>query len=218
MHNDYVVLACEIDHLLKKREISDCRSRVVRIIEKDQFGFICDVRRYCVQIGQETGFCEKRHSVGHAACKERPDFVDRVCRIRHKHDVARVYERKRDVRNPFFRSDECEYLPHRVKRDIKRLFVPFGCRLPKGQHSCVRGVLVPLRVVRGRTQRIDDVGWRWQVRIADAEIDDIDPLLSRIFFCFIDRREKIGRKRCESLCVHTRIEVADALISLRFRV
>ncbi len=101
MHDYDIVLVCKIDDLSEERWVSDRCCRIVRVIQKDQSGTTCDIVRYRIQIRQKAVFSGERHYVGHASCEDRPDFVDRVCRVRHERDVSRIQERKRDMCETF---------------------------------------------------------------------------------------------------------------------
>ncbi len=96
-----------------------------------------------------------------------------IARVGNQRHVAGVDEAQRHVGDPFLRPDERQHLFVGVERQAEALLVPRGDRLPQLRHPFRLGIAVIGGVVRRVDQRIDDVGWRWYVGVADGEGDDV---------------------------------------------
>ena len=99
--------------------------------------------------------------------------VDRVARARGQDDVAGVHERLGDVGDPVLRAHQREDLRVRVEVDPEAAPVPARGGLAERGHARVGRVVVVRRVAGRRAERLDHVGRRRKVGVADPEVDDV---------------------------------------------
>src|SRR5215813_8729556 len=112
--------------------------------------------------------------MGNASSEAGPDGIDRIARTRNEHDISRIDECDRNMPDTFLRADQRENFVCWVERDMKAACVPIGYGFAERQHALIRGILMVLRVFSSRAEAFDDRHRRRQVRVADAEIDDVD--------------------------------------------
>src|SRR5262249_34375524 len=74
---------------------------------------------------------------------------------------------------------------------VKARLIPIDRRLPISGHSLVRRIAVVARLGRRLLHRLHDVRRRRQIGIADAEIDQVAPLLAQLLLLAIDDREQV---------------------------
>ena len=194
MAHDDPVLTRELDHALEEVLAGRRRSRVVRIVQKHQLGLARHVFRNGLEVWQVVVELRQRHYVRHAACKAGPYRIDWIPGARHQDHVAGVHEGQRHVADAFLRANQREDLVGRIERDVEAPLVPVGDRLPEAQHPLVGRILVVLRIAHRLPHLLDDRRGGRQVRIADAQIDDVHPAGDGFLLHLIDRGEQIRRQ------------------------
>ena len=128
------------------------------------------------------------------------DGVDRIAGARDQDDIARIDKRQMNVPDSFLRADQGQHFVGRIQRHIETSFVPVGHRGSERQHPFVGGILMVLGVLGRQSQAFDNRSRRRQIRIADAEVDDIDALSNRRLLHLVDGGKQIGRKCFNSGC------------------
>ena len=189
--DDDVVLLRERDDAFVEAGGGQRGGRVVRVVDPHDLRAARDVRRDRVQIDEEAVVAAQRQEVGLAAREARQRRVDRIARVGAEHDVARVDEREREVRDRLLRSDHADDLLLRVERQAEARLHERRGGLAEALHPDVRRVAVRRRIARRLGQRGDDVRRRRQVGIADAEIDEVLPLLALLVLERVDAREQV---------------------------
>jgi len=214
--DDDLVTRGEADRLLEERARGDRRRGVVRIVEPQELRAPRDLVGDGAQVGEEAVLATQRHAVRDAAVEVRPDVIDRVARVGHQHDVARIDEGDRHVGDALLRADERDHLRGRVEPNAVAALHPPRRRLAKGGEALVVGVAMVLRVARRLAEAGDDVRRGGRVRVADAQVDEIDPARRHFPLQAVDLGEEIGRKALDSLGFFDRDRQAGACLRDRF--
>src|SRR5207244_11804019 len=113
--------------------------------------------------------------------------------------IAGVDQVQRHVADAGFGAERGQDLRARVQLHTGAIVVPAGDRLPQLREAEVRRVAVVRRIGRGFLEHADDPTWRRQVRVADAERNDIDTCALFLLHLAVDLGEAIGRDATQSL-------------------
>src|SRR6185369_15292714 len=125
--------------------------------------------------------------------------VDRVARVGAEDDVARVDEREREMRDGLLGADHADGLADGMDGDAEAALHEAGGGAAKRLHADVRRVAVGPGIAAASSQRLDDVGRRRQVGIADAEIDEVAPLLALFGLERVDAGEQVRRELTDAV-------------------
>ena len=189
--DDHVVLLRERDHAFVEAGRRQRGGRIVRVVDPHDLRAPRDVGRDRVQVDEEAVLAAQRKEVGLAAREPGQRRVHGIARVGAEHDVARVDEREREVRDRLLRSDHADDLFLRVERQVEARLHERGGGLAEVFHADVRRVAVGRRIARRFGQRGDDVRRRRQIRIADAEVDEVLTLLAFLVLERVDAREQV---------------------------
>ena len=137
--------------------------------------------------------------MGLTAREPGPRGIDRVAGVGHEDDVARVDECERDVRRPFLGPDQGQDLGGRLQGHAEALGVPAGGRLAEREEAFVVRVTVVPWLAGCPRQRVDDVGRRRQVRVADAEIDQVHASCPHLLLLAVDLGKQIRGQALEAV-------------------
>jgi hypothetical protein len=105
----------------------------------------------------------------------------------------RVDEGRRHVGDAFLGTDERDDFFFRIELDAEALLVPSGHRLTVFHEAGAARVAMVDRLARALDQLFDDRSRRRDVRIADAEIDQIDAARQRRAFFAVYFGKQIWR-------------------------
>ena len=191
--DDDLILLRELNHPLEVVLGHDDGRRIVRRVQPHQLGLPRHIFGDRVQIGQEPVGFRERHNVRDPAAEARADRIDRVAGAGDQHDIAGINECQMDVADAFLRTDQRQHFVGRVQRHVEPALVPISYRRTERQHALIRGILMVLRVFGRLRQALDDRRRCGQIRIADAEVDDIHALGNCRLFHLIDSGKEIGR-------------------------
>ena len=97
------------------------------------------------------------------------------------------------------RADQRHHLVIRVERHLEAALVPGSDRCPKLGQAVVIGIAVTARIGDRLLRRLDDVRWAGQIRIADAQTDDVEAGCALLRYAPVNLGEQIGREVLDPL-------------------
>ena len=197
--DDPAVLVCQSDGLLVKGKRSSSGSGIIGIVQPDKLGFLLDIFRNGVEVGEEVVFFEQRHDVGLAAGENSACIVNGVGGLWDEHDVAVVDDGEREVGEAVLGADGRENLRVRVDIDMESFLHESRRRLTESGNAFIEGIAMIFGIVDSLGHLINDELVRRQVGIADAEVDDVLAGSQKRAFFLIDLNEKVRRKSLETL-------------------
>ncbi len=155
--DDDLVTLGERDRLAEELARRGRRRRIVRVAEPHQLRGLRDAVGNRRQVGQERVLAPQRHAMDDAVAESRADRVDRITGVGAEHDVARIDERDRHVRDAFLRADQRDDLAIGVEADAESRCVPVRGGTPERRHAFVIRVAVVGGVARRLAKLGDDV-------------------------------------------------------------
>ncbi len=194
VHEQDLALTGEIHDALHELQIHTCRGRVVRKREHDDPRTGPRVLEAFHQSVKERVPGVQGHLSNVRPRKQRTEDVDRIRRRRHHARVTGRQQRPHEVRETLLGADGVDDLGVAVKfhsplsavklreRDAE-LGNPAACRVP-----------VVARVERSFGQLLHGSLRRSNIRIAEAEIDDVGPCAASLDLQRIDDREDVWRQ------------------------
>ena len=142
---------------------------------------------------------QQRHEVGLTVSHDGAGIVGRVSRLGQQNDVARVDETEAGVDDPLFGPDEGDDLLVRVHRHVEALLVPVCDSATELRQALGVGVAVVGGIQDGLVE-LGQVGRRrGDVRIADAEGDDVSALGTLLGDLAVDLNEEEDREPLQSV-------------------
>ena len=156
-------------------------------------------RRDGLEVGLEAELADEGQRHRLAAGQHGAGDVDGVAGVGGQSDVARVEEGEADVGDALLGAQQRDDLGGRVELHAEARGVEPGHRLAKRRLALVAGVLVRRGVGGALRQRLDDVGRRRQVGVADAEADDVDAGGAALGDLALDVGEQVGRQALHAL-------------------
>ena len=171
-----VVLLRPGHDLLEEGEVGDGGGGVVGVVQPEDLGLGGEVFGDCVEVGQPAGLLAEGQLDGDATGEHRANLVNVIAGVGREGDIAGVDEGERHVRDALLRADEGEGLTLGVEGALEAALVPVGDGLAQLGQALRLGVAVVGGVVGCAMERVEDVGGRGEVGVADAEGDDIDAL------------------------------------------
>src|SRR5262249_50988326 len=130
------------------------------------------------------------------AGEDRAPDVDRVRRARHERGVARAEQRPHQGRVALLRPDRRARLRVRVQLDAEPAAVQIRDREAQLPDAAAGGVAHRLAELLDR-----DIG-RWDVGVAEPEVDDVLAGAARVHLELVDRREDIRRESVDAPELH----------------
>ena len=158
----------------KKREVRDGAGRVVRVVQPQQLRAGGVGGGHLVEAWQPAVLLAQRERKRVAAREHRRDLVHGVAGRRADREIAGVDEAQRQVPDALLRADQRDHLGLRVERHAVAALIPARDGFTELRQALALRVAVVGRVLGRALQRFDDVRRGRQVRVADAERDDID--------------------------------------------
>ena len=195
----HVVALGEIDRLAEERLRRQPARRIVGVVEPQHRRPLRDLGGDRVQDGQPAALLRQRHEVRRAAREHRADRVDRIARIRHERDAPRVDEAQRHMADALFRADQGQDLFRGIEPQPKTALVPARQRLPEFGQAVALRVSVVGGVVRRALECVHDALRRRDVRVADAERDDVEPGGALGLNLAADLEEEVRRQAVEAV-------------------
>ena len=176
-----VVATRELHGFVEESERGDGGGRVVGVVEPQDFGAPRHVRRHGGQIGQPVVLSAQRQNEAFAACHQGADVVDRIARLRHEGDIARINERPRDVRDAVLAADGGEDFGFGIERHAVALLIIRGDGFGIVGHREIAAVAMAVGVVRIAERAhgfINDRVRRGGIGVADTQRNHVDTLLA----------------------------------------
>ena len=173
--------------------------RVVRIVDDHQGSFFGDLGRDRVEVDDIAVFRRHRHVIDLRAGELRPVDKGGIARIRHKHIIARIDDRHRNVRKALLRARERDDLASRIERHAVAALVPRRDRVEK--HRMILDRVDVVFLFCGFCKKhVDDLLRRRNIRRADREVDDLEALFQALGLdvCELDKDARI--KPIHSFC------------------
>ncbi len=132
--------------------------------------------------------------------------MDRIGRVRADDRVAGRGDRHGQVGKTFLGAERRDDLGVRVQLDAVAAVVITGHRLAQALHALGHAVTVGLGLFHRLDQLVDDVRRRRHVRIAHAEIDDVDALCAQLRLDLVDFFEDVGGQAADTVKVAHGVE------------
>ncbi len=173
------------------------RVRRVAGDERDRLGHRMDHRP--LQRREEGRRRLGRHGADHAARHQEAEGVDRVARIGHQHDIARPGDGLRHVGEALLGPQRCDDLGVGVELHAEAALVIMRLGPTQAPDALGGRIAVGARLASGLDQLLDDMLGRRQVRIAHAEIDDVDALGALGGLDLVDLFEDVGRQALDAV-------------------
>ena len=211
VHQHHVALARPVHEALQVGELDGRRRRVVREREHD------DARPWPPELPRLHHPVDVPRAVGPAADRDlsgvrtrqvRPPDVDRVARCRDDRRVPGLEQHPHEVAEPLLGPDRREHLEVRVKLDAERAQIVIGDGLAQLRDAARRRVAVVARVPCGLAQLLDGDRRRRQVRVSEAQVDDVATGAPGLELDPVDDREDVGRQAGDASEFHDRTLVA----------
>ena len=144
----------------------------------------------------------ERNTTKVAAGQNHGKLMDRIGRAGAKHYVSGIYNRPRQVRQPFFGANGDDRLTIGIKDHLVAPLVPIADGNPELVNASGDGVAMVLRFACRFDQLGDNMRRRRQIGITHAEIDDIFAPVTRLHFHTVDDAEDVGREPFDPLKFH----------------
>ncbi len=171
---------------------------VIGVVQPQHLRAASDIARDGREVDEEAVLLSERQKVRLAPREHRADGVHGVARIGHERQVAGVDEAQRHVPDALLRPDQRQHLGRGVEAEPEAALVPPRDRLSQlRQPFRLRIAMVLGQIGRG-VERIEDVRGRRQIRVADAEGDDVDALCPLLGDLAADLDEQIRRQLSDS--------------------
>ena len=126
-------------------------------------------------------------------------MIDGVPGIRHDGDVAGVEHRRREVGDALFRAEQRVQLRERIERQPETPLQVRRGRLPERRQADLERIAAHRRVLDRLGQRRDGHARRREVRVARADVDQVDALLDQPALDRGQLGHRVPRQRRESL-------------------
>ena len=191
-----IVLLGEGHDLLEQLRRREPAGGVIRVVDPHHLGLLRDLLRNQREVRPKAVLFQQRHGIGGSPREHRAHGVDRVRRIRHERHIARVDEAERHVSDAFLRSDQRHDLLV-PQLDAEPFCVPAANRLPHLRQPVGLWITMVRRIVRGAFQCVQDRRRRWDIRIPDAETNDIRALRALLRDLAADLQEQVRRELCQ---------------------
>ncbi len=172
---------------------------VVGVVEVEKVRSLCDGGRNRLQLRHEAVLCRERQVMDLRAREHRARRVRRVARVRRQGDVAGIEARQGHVGDSLLPAQDRDDLGVRVDVDAEAVPIEARDGLSKRGEAAVRRVLVRLGTLHGFLQCCDYGRRRRQVRVANAERDDVDALGPHGIDAPLDLGEEVRRDPGEPL-------------------
>ena len=202
MHEQHLVLACEVDHALHEVEVDARGRRVVRERQHDHAWARPRVFPRLEQVVEEVLLGPEAHVADLGAGEDGTPDVDRVRRAGHERGVAGAEQHPHQVREALLGADGAADLRVGVELDAELALVEVGDGQPQLRDALARGVAVVARVAHRLDELVDgDVGRR-NVGVAETEVDDVDAGAPGLDLQRVHDPEDVRRQRVDPAELH----------------
>ena len=162
------------------------RGRVVRVADPERGQLVPRVERF--EVGQPARLLAQRHRQHARACEQRAALVHRVRRLGHGDDAALADRDLREREDRLLRAERRHDLA-RADRDAVAALDPRRDRLAQlGQPGRTR---VRRQLADPGHQRVADERGRHLARVADTEVDHVDPTPPRVGAPLVEPCERV---------------------------
>jgi hypothetical protein len=194
--DDQVMASGEGHHLAEELERGGRRRRVVRIIQVHHAhaGAALHDGLELFEVGEKTVLLAQREWERQAAHQMHGRGVDGVARIGHEHPLAGIHEGEREVGDALLGADQREDFALGLYAHAEASLEEPRGRAAELDHAPVRRILVVGRIARSALDGLQDERGRREVRIADAERDQLAALGELGPLDLVDPGEDVGRE------------------------
>ncbi len=212
MDGDHAPLAAEVDDALHERQLDDGARRVVRERQhEDPRLRPADVVGGREAVEELVGEALALLRVGERAHRHLAEVgpreqwavdVDGVARARHDRRIAAVEQHPHQVAEALLRADRVGDLELRIELDAPRLLVVAGDRLAQLGQAAAQRVAVVRRLRGSLGELLHGDVRRRDVRVAEAQVDDVPACPTCLDLQVVDDREDVRRQVLDSPELH----------------
>ena len=192
MHNPDVVFLGEIHNLLEEFQIRHFGGGVVRIADEKHLGLGPGLTHGGFKVFKKVAARADGHAAHVRACNDGRVLVDGVGRVGCEHHVARLKNSQRKVGQTFLGTQGHDGFAVRVELHAVVARVAITDGFAQVRNTARKRVAVVHRLLCCLNKLVDDGCGRCDVRIAHAEVHDVDILPTQPHFEVSHHRKNIG--------------------------
>ena len=197
MHDEQVVLACELDDLAIELGRAHAANGVCGKRDDHVLGTVGDRGVDARHIGQKIVLSVERIVLERAAGEFDAGLEHGVARVGHEHAIALVEQRQAQMAHALLRTVDGAHHIGRDAVDVEATLVVIAYGLLEfGQVT--QGVLPHLRILGGLCERLDHMVVRGEVRRTDREVVDSAPLLFQLDAAVVESGKDLVAKAVET--------------------
>ena len=179
------------DDLLVKCEIDHFRRGIARIIKHQHFRLGVTVHHRLVQHGEKIITFLHRQMANGRAGNDETERMNRIGRIGHQYDIARIGDGLRHIGKAFLRTERGNDFRIGVKLDAKAALIITRLRLPQAGNTFRCRIAMGARITDRFHQFFDNMLRCRQIGVTHAEIDNILAIRARLRLQLVDALEHI---------------------------
>ena len=148
---------------------------VIGVVQPHDLGGAGDLRGDGIQLGQPPVGLPQGHHVAFRSGEHGPHLVDRIGRVGNQGYVAGVEEAEGDVADALLRANQGQDLGIGVEGHAEAVLVPVGHGAAHFRQAVGLGIPVVGRVLGSLEEPVNNRLGRGDIRVADAEGDNVGP-------------------------------------------
>jgi len=192
VHDPDFVFFGKLDDPLEKFQIRHFRGGVVRIAEKQNLGFGPCLTHGCLEVFKKVAAMTDGHAAHICASNDRRILMDGVGRVGGKHHVAGLKNGQRKVGEAFLGTQGHNGFAVGVELHAVVAGIAITYGFAQVRNTARKRVAVVHRLLCCLNKLVDDGCGRCYVRIAHAEVHDVDILPTQPHFQVSHHRKNVG--------------------------